>query len=142
MLNRGRAWRTSPSQRLSASGRGYPASAPPTCSPNDWIPAWMTMTRLAAWPGPDPAHCPGSPHVSLEFSSRWYARTCRNARTCWNYFSFRRVTGVTSVSKLALGPFLAAAGVQKSWYLLNVEFGFEILSGGKGLGVSSFTVTP
>lgn len=61
-----------------------------------------------------------------------------------HYISFRRATPVTS-AKLLLAPFAAAAihrGALKGWARLWCsQAGFEIWSGGKGLAITSFTIT-
>lgn len=60
----------------------------------------------------------------------------------WRYVQFRRVTPVSGVQNLALGPFMAylehQEWVTSHWYLLNVEAGFEIWAGGTGLSVTRF----
>jgi hypothetical protein len=52
---------------------------------------------------------------------------------------------VTSVSNLNLLPFFSDAvsrgSLQTSWWLIDVEMGFEIWTGGQGLGISNFSVT-
>lgn len=64
----------------------------------------------------------------------------------WRYVQFRRKTPVANVKNLALGPFAAylerKGWITPDWYLLNIEAGFEIWSGGKGLAVKKFSATP
>jgi Glycosyl hydrolase family 12/Cellulose binding domain len=62
----------------------------------------------------------------------------------WNTISYSMVTGTTSVRNLDIGKFVADAlrrgYIQKSWYLIDVEAGFEIWHGGAGLATDSFAV--
>jgi Glycosyl hydrolase family 12 len=64
----------------------------------------------------------------------------------WNYIQFRRVRPVKGVSGLRLWPFIKKSE-QMGWvrpadWMLNIEAGFEIWSGGKGLGTKSFWAQP
>jgi hypothetical protein len=58
--------------------------------------------------------------------------------------TYVRVRPAESVSRLDLGPLTADAVsrgyMPASWYLIDVEAGFEIWQGGTGLAVSSFSV--
>jgi hypothetical protein len=62
----------------------------------------------------------------------------------WNTISYSMVTGTTSVQDLDIGQFVADAVrrgyIQKSWYLIDVEAGFELWQDGAGLATSSFAV--
>jgi Glycosyl hydrolase family 12/Cellulose binding domain len=62
----------------------------------------------------------------------------------WNTISYSMVTGTTSVQDLDIGKFVADAmsrgWIQKSWYLIDVEAGFELWQGGAGLATNSFAV--
>ena len=62
----------------------------------------------------------------------------------WNTISYSMVTGTTSVRDLDIGKFVADAmsrgWIQKSWYLIDVEAGFELWQGGTGLATDSFAV--
>jgi cellulose 1,4-beta-cellobiosidase len=62
----------------------------------------------------------------------------------WNTVSYTMNTGTTSVSKLDLQPLIADAisrgWISPSWYLIDVEAGFEIWHGGQGLATKSFAV--
>jgi Glycosyl hydrolase family 12 len=61
----------------------------------------------------------------------------------WNYIQFRFVRGTNHVRYFNLLPVIKRAErmglVRRWWWLLNVEAGFEIWRGGKGLGVKSFS---
>ncbi|MFN2543735.1 MAG: cellulose binding domain-containing protein [Actinomycetota bacterium] len=72
----------------------------------------------------------------------WNVYAIRTSRG-WNIVSYERTTPTTSVTDLDIRGFLLDS-VQRgwtnaSWYLLDVEAGFEIWQGGQGLGTSSFS---
>jgi hypothetical protein len=62
----------------------------------------------------------------------------------WKIVSYVATVPVTSVTNLNLLPFFSDAvsrgSLQPSWWLIDVEYGFEIWTGGMGLGVSGFSV--
>jgi cellulose 1,4-beta-cellobiosidase len=62
----------------------------------------------------------------------------------WNTVSYTMTTGTTSVSNLDLQPLIADAVrrgyISPSWYLIDVEAGFELWHGGAGLATKSFSV--
>jgi hypothetical protein len=59
--------------------------------------------------------------------------------------SYVATTPVTGVTNLNLVPFFADAvsrgSLQPSWWLIDVEYGFEIWTGGQGLAMSNFSVS-
>lgn len=65
-------------------------------------------------------------------------------KQAWNTISYSMVTGTTSVRDLDIGQFTADAlrrgYIKKSWYLIDVEAGFELWQGGAGLVTKSFAV--
>jgi hypothetical protein len=65
-------------------------------------------------------------------------------KQAWNTISYSMVAGTTSVRDLDIGQFAADAlrrgYIQKSWYLIDVEAGFELWQGGAGLATDSFAV--
>ena len=65
-------------------------------------------------------------------------------KQAWNTISYSMVTGTTSVRDLDIGQFatdaLRRGYIQKSWYLIDVEAGFELWQGGAGLASDSFAV--
>jgi hypothetical protein len=65
-------------------------------------------------------------------------------RQGWNTISYSMVTGTTSVRNLDIGQFAADAlrrdYLERSWYLIDVEAGFELWQGGAGLATNSFAV--
>jgi Glycosyl hydrolase family 12 len=68
----------------------------------------------------------------------WYGKQA------WNTVSYTMTTGTTSVRKLDLRPPVADAVkrgyISPSWYLVDVEAGFELWQGGAGLATKSFSV--
>ncbi len=62
----------------------------------------------------------------------------------WNTVSYTMTSGTTSVSNLDLQPLIADAVsrgyIRPSWYLIDVEAGFELWQGGAGLATKSFSV--
>jgi hypothetical protein len=62
----------------------------------------------------------------------------------WNTVSYTMNPGTTSVSNLDLQPIIADAvsrgWISPSWYLIDVEAGFEMWQGGQGLATDSFAV--
>jgi Glycosyl hydrolase family 12/Cellulose binding domain len=62
----------------------------------------------------------------------------------WNTVSYTMTSGATSVSSLDVGQVAANAVsrgyIQPSWYLIDVEAGFELWQGGAGLATNSFSV--
>ena len=66
-------------------------------------------------------------------------------QSSWKVVSYVASPPVTSVTNLNLLPFFEDAvsrgSLDPSWWLIDVEFGFEIWTGGKGLAMSDFSVT-
>lgn len=67
----------------------------------------------------------------------WYSRID------WNFVTYKITSPTTSVS-LDYKPFIDDAisrgYVQSSWYMMDIEAGFEIWSGGTGLAVNSLSI--
>jgi hypothetical protein len=65
-------------------------------------------------------------------------------KQAWNTVSYTMTTGTTSVSGLDLEPLIADAisrgYISPSWYLIDVEAGFELWHGGTGLATKTFSV--
>jgi hypothetical protein len=63
----------------------------------------------------------------------------------WNMVSYVRDPGTSSVAGLDLKPFFADAiargKLKPSWYLIAVEMGFEVWTGGQGLAIRKFSVS-
>jgi Glycosyl hydrolase family 12 len=62
----------------------------------------------------------------------------------WNTVSYTMTSGSSSVRNLDLQPLIADAVrrgyISPSWYLIDVEAGFELWQGGAGLATNSFSV--
>jgi hypothetical protein len=132
-----------------------------------WLDHYDQITRqddgaeLMIWLRPNPGYRGG---VRVHIANRWYWfmhwRTCNSVRqtgvtppraspenhagTCWNYVQFRFLTVVHSVHRLWILPFirfLERQGlVRPSWWLTSVHAGYELVSGGKGLTTTQFSV--
>jgi Glycosyl hydrolase family 12 len=65
-------------------------------------------------------------------------------KQAWNTVSYTMTSGTTSVSDLDLHRLIADAVsrgyISDSWYLIDVEAGFELWQGGAGLATKSFSV--
>ncbi len=65
-------------------------------------------------------------------------------KQAWNTVSYTMTSGTTSVRNLDVGAVTADAVhrgyIQKSWYLIDVEAGFELWQRGAGLATKSFSV--
>ena len=63
----------------------------------------------------------------------------------WNTISYTMTSPATSVSNLDIDQLIADAVsrgyIQNSWYLIDVEAGFELWQGGAGLATTSFSVS-
>jgi hypothetical protein len=63
----------------------------------------------------------------------------------WKIVSYVATTPVTSVTNLNLLPFFADAvsrgSLEPTWWLIDVEYGFEVWTGGDGLAMSGFSVS-
>lgn len=64
--------------------------------------------------------------------------------TSWKIVTYVRNPGASSASGLDLQPFMADAiqrgSLNSSWYLIEVQMGFEIWTGGIGLGVDNLSI--
>jgi hypothetical protein len=78
---------------------------------------------------------------------RWYVHhwVTRIGHTQWNYVQIRAVRPVSSVHKLAIMPIVKRVErmglVRPHWWMLNIESGFEIWHGGRGLASHSFAAS-
>ena len=128
---------------------------------HDQITAQNDGAELMIWLRPNPGYRGG---VRVHISNRWYWfmhwRTCSSARqtgitpprvnatdqsgVCWNYIQFRFLSTVHSVRRLWIVPFirfLEPRGlIRASWWLTSVHAGYELVSGGKGLTTTQFSV--
>jgi Glycosyl hydrolase family 12/Cellulose binding domain len=66
------------------------------------------------------------------------------AQSSWNTVTYDMTSGTTSVSNLDVGTLtqdmVSRGYTQSSWYLIDVEAGFELWQGGAGLVTNSFSV--
>ena len=66
-------------------------------------------------------------------------------QSSWKVISYVATAPVTGVTNLDLKPFFADAisrgSLDSSWWLIDVEYGFEIWTGGQGLAASNFSVS-
>lgn len=96
---------------------------------------WLQYSKPSWWVGHYPT-------VQID-GATWYVVT-RPATSGPNYLSFRRATPATGAT-LRIAPFMAVAkrygAVSTSSLLWSTQAGFEIWSGGQGLGITSFSVT-
>ena len=86
----------------------------------------------------------GSPTATATIDGADYEVWTGN-QSSWKVISYVATTPVTSVTNLDLKPFFADAvsrgSLSPSWWLIDVEFGFEIWTGGQGLAMSNFSVS-
>ena len=86
----------------------------------------------------------GSPTATATINGANYEVWTGN-QSSWKVISYVATTPVTSVTNLNLKPFFADAvsrgSLSSSWWLIDVEFGFEIWTGGQGLAMSNFSVS-
>jgi len=63
----------------------------------------------------------------------------------WNIASYVANPGVDSVTNLNLIPFfndaISRGMLESSWWLIDVEYGFEVWDGGQGLSATNFSVS-
>lgn len=58
----------------------------------------------------------------------------------WRYTAFVAVRHRTSFKNLWLNPFYWAAHVNRDWYLTSIDFGFELVTHGRGLRVNHYSL--
>jgi hypothetical protein len=58
----------------------------------------------------------------------------------WRYTAYVAVSHRNYFTNLWLNPFFKNAGVKPTWYLTSIDFGFELVHGGKGLSVTSYSL--
>ena len=128
---------------------------------HDQITGQDNGAELMIWLRPNPGYRGG---VRVHISHQWYWfvhwRTCNSAGqagvtppragpgdfagTCWNYVQFRFLSVVHGVQKLWIKPFISFLEgqdlVRPSWWLTSIHAGYELVSGGKGLTTTGFSV--
>jgi Glycosyl hydrolase family 12 len=111
--------------------------------------AWRDQARgaeLMIWlnAGDFPAH--GAAPIWIGHR-RWLVRhwVARIGSAHWNYVQVRAFRPVSRVRGLKLMPIIRRVErmglVQPHWWMLNIESGFEIWHGGRGLATRSFTAS-
>jgi Glycosyl hydrolase family 12 len=85
------------------------------------------------------AHSPIVKIEGVEFREDQWIMDHNGVR--WDYTAFVALTHRSHFSKLWLNPFYQAAGVDPNWYLTSIDFGFELVDGGQGLRVNSYSLT-
>lgn len=102
-------------------------------------------TEIMIWLNHDGSIEPfGSQVATATIDGASYAVWTGN-QSSWKIVSYVATTPVTSVSNLNLLPFFSDAvsrgSLESSWWLIDVEYGFEIWTGGQGLAMSGFSVS-
>jgi hypothetical protein len=104
--------------------------------------------ELMIWLGARRIGVPARTPVVRIDHARWYLlhwRAC-HLGDCWNYFQFRRARPVLGVRHLPLLPFIRRGEergwVSRGWWLENIEAGFELWQGGRGLATDWFWARP
>jgi len=87
----------------------------------------------------------GAPIVRIDGQLWWLShwRTHHDGKS-WNYIQFRRVNRTWHVNNLKLYPFVRRIRrlglVRPGWWMENIEAGFEIWNGGRGLATTKYVV--
>jgi hypothetical protein len=58
----------------------------------------------------------------------------------WRYTAYVAESHRSYFNNLWLNPFYQNAGVNPNWYLTSIDFGFELVTGGTGLAVNSYSL--
>lgn len=86
----------------------------------------------------------GSPTATTTVNGANY-EVWTGKQSTWKVISYVATTPATGVTNLNLKPFFADAvsrgSLDPSWWLIDVEYGFEIWTGGQGLAMSNFSVS-
>jgi hypothetical protein len=104
--------------------------------------------ELMIWLGARRIKVPARTRIVRIDHARWYLEHWRACHLgdCWNYVQFRRVRPVLDVRRLPLLPFVHRAEkkgwVSPGWWLENIEAGFELWQGGRGLATDWFWARP
>jgi glycosyl hydrolase family 12 len=89
---------------------------------------------------------PGAPIIWIDGKRWWLSHwTAFHDGKSWNYVQYRRVWRTHHVHRLNLRPFMRRIEhlglLKKSWWLENIEAGFEIWNGGQGLATTRYGVS-
>jgi hypothetical protein len=93
-------------------------------------------------------HFPAAPARAIRVDHRsWYVYNwvASQGPAGWNYIQVRAVRPTSHVSALSLMPIIARVEkmglIRRHWWMLNIEAGFEIWTGGRGLATRSFAAS-
>jgi cellulose 1,4-beta-cellobiosidase len=87
----------------------------------------------------------GAPKVLIDGQLWWLSHwTAHHNGKSWNYIQFRRVHRTWHVNNLKLYPFIRRIEhlglVRPGWWIENIEAGFELWNGGRGLATTKYVV--
>ena len=101
-------------------------------------------TELMIWLNHDGPVQPFGSQVASNVSIGGRGYNVWYGKQAWNTLSYTMTSGTTSVSNLDLQDLVADAVkrgyISSSWYLIDVEAGFELWQGGAGLATNAFSV--
>lgn len=90
------------------------------------------------------AVCIGQQSPLVKIEGVWFRQdswVMDHGGTTWRYTAFVAVRHRTAFTRLWLNPFYQAAGVHPGWWLTAIDFGFELVDGGRGLAVPSYSLS-
>src|SRR5258706_473691 len=109
---------------------------PPTARPNG--------TELMFWLNPPAPVQPFGPQVARHVSIGGRSYNAWYGKQAWNTVSYTMTSGTASVSNLDLQPLIADAVsrgyISTSWYLIDLEAGFELWQGCAGPAATAVSV--
>jgi len=101
-------------------------------------------TELMIWLNHNGPVQPFGSQVATNVSIGGHGYNVWYGKQAWNTLSYTMTNGTTSVSNLDLQDLVADAVkrgyISSSWYLIDVEAGFELWQGGAGLATNAFSV--
>jgi hypothetical protein len=102
-------------------------------------------TELMIWLNRDGSVQPFGTHVATTTINGAQYEVWTGKQSSWRIVSYVATEPVTAIANMNLLPFFADAvsrgSLQPSWWLIDVEYGFEIWTGGQGLATSGFSVS-
>jgi hypothetical protein len=102
-------------------------------------------TELMIWLNHDGSVQPFGSQVGTTTINGAQYEVWKGNQSSWKIVSYVASVPVTAVANMNLLPFFAdavsRASLQTSYWLINVEYGFEIWTGGQGLAMSGFSVS-
>lgn len=101
-------------------------------------------TEIMIWLNHQGSIQPFGSHVATTTINGTQYEVWTGNQNSWKIVSYVASAPVNAVDKMNLLPFFSDAvsrgSLQPSWWLIDVEYGFEIWTGGQGLAVSGFSV--